>query len=109
MSLEEFAKLIPANQRRSLLRGMTEIQKKFLEKLRKASKPVRTQSRAMIIIPEMVGKHVMIHSGKEWIKVEMKTEMLGHRLGEFSPTRRKVGHSAPGIGATKSSKFLPLK
>ncbi len=109
MSLEEFAKLLPARQRRSLLRGLTEKQKKFLEKLRKSEKPIRTHLRDMIIIPEMVGKKVLVHNGKEWILVDIKPEMLGHYLGEFALTRKRVVHSAPGVGATRSTKFLPLK
>jgi small subunit ribosomal protein S19 len=109
MSLEEFAKLLPARQRRTLLRGLTEKQKKFLEKLRKSEKRVRTHLRDMVIIPEMVGKKVLVHNGKEWILVDIKPEMLGHYLGEFALTRKRVVHSAPGVGATRSTKFLPLK
>lgn len=109
MSLEQFAKLLPSRQRRTLLRGLKPEQKKILERLRKAEKPVRTHLRDMIIIPEMVGKIVMVHNGKEWLRVDIKEEMVGHRLGEFALTRKRVQHSAPGVGATKSSKFLPLK
>ena len=109
MSLEEFAKLVPSRERRSLLRGFNDTEKKFLEKLRKSEKPVKTHLRETVIIPEMLFKKVLIHNGKEWILVDIKTEMLGHRLGEFALTRKKVTHSAPGVGATKSSKFLPLK
>ena len=109
MSLDGFAKLISSRERRHLTRGFMEEEKKFLEKLRKTNKPIRTQCREMVIIPEMVGKKVMIHNGKEWIVKDLTTEMLGHRLGEFSLTRKKVSHSSPGVGATKSSKFLPLK
>lgn len=109
MSLGEFAKLLPSRQRRSLLRGLNEKQKKFLERLRKSEKPVRTHLREMIIIPEMVFKRVLIHNGKEWLLVDIKPEMVGHRLGEFGLTRKKVTHSAPGVGATRASKFLPMK
>jgi len=109
MSLEEFAKLVPSRERRSLLRGFNDVEKKFLEKLRKFEKPVKTHLREMVIIPEMLFKKVLIHNGKEWILVDIKAEMLGHRLGEFALTRKRVVHSAPGVGATKSSKFLPLK
>jgi small subunit ribosomal protein S19 len=63
----------------------------------------------MIIIPEFVGKQFMVHNGKEWIKVDVRAEMVGHRLGEYSRTTKYVTHSAPGVGATRSSKFLPLK
>lgn len=109
MSLEEFTKLLPSRQRRSILRGFNEKQKKLIEKLRKSEKPVRTHCRDMIILPEMIGKKVAIHNGKEWLVIELKQEMVGHLLGEFALTRKQVKHSAPGVGATKSSKFLPLK
>ena len=109
ISLEEFARLLPSRQRRSLLRGFSEKEKKFLKRLRKSDKPLRTHLREMIIIPEMVFKKILIHNGKEWLLVDIKPEMVGHRLGEFALTRRKVTHSAPGVGATRSSKFLPLK
>jgi len=109
MSLEEFAKLLPSRQRRGLTRGMTPIQKKFMIRIRRKTRPVKTHCRTLAIIPEMVGKRVLVHNGHEWVQVDIKEEMLGHRLGEFSQTRKRVMHSAPGVGATKSSKFLPLK
>jgi small subunit ribosomal protein S19 len=109
MSLEDFSKLIPSRQRRALLRGFSKEEKKFLERLRKSNKPVRTHLREMIIIPEMVFKKVLVHNGNTWVGVEIKPEMVGHRVGEFALTRKKVVHSAPGVGATKASKFLPLK
>lgn len=109
MSLEEFARLLPSRQRRSILRGFTEKQKKFLQKLREAEKPLRTHCREMIIIPEMIGKKVAVYNGKQWPVFEIRPDMLGHRLGEFALTRGRVLHSAPGVGATRSSKFLPLK
>lgn len=109
MSLEEFAKLLPARQRRTLLRGLTPQQKKLLTRMRKKQKPIKTHCRDMVVIPEMVGKRILVHNGKEWVSVDLTDEMLGHRLGEFSQTRKKVSHSSPGVGATKSSKFMPLK
>ena len=109
MSLEDFVKLVPSKQRRNLLRGLSEKEKKFLERLRKSDKPVRTHLREMVIIPEMIDKRVLLHSGKEWVLLMIKPEMVGHRLGEFVLTRKRVLHSAPGVGATRASKFLPLK
>ena len=109
LSLEEFLKLIPSRERRSVKRGFSEKQKKFLEKLKKSTKPVRTHCRNLVILPEMVGKQIMVHSGKDWIPLDVTVEMLGKRLGEFSQTRAKVSHSSPGVGATKSSKFVALK
>jgi small subunit ribosomal protein S19 len=110
LSLEEFVKLIPSRQRRALKRGFTESEKNLLATLRgNPKKFVRTRCREMVIIPEMIGKRVGVYNGKEYISVDIKAEMLGHRLGEFSMTRKEVKHSAPGFGATKSSKFIPLK
>ncbi len=62
-----------------------------------------------MIIPEMIGKKVMIHSGKEWKSVDITAEMVSYRLGDFCLTRTRVQHSSPGLGATKSSKFTALK
>jgi small subunit ribosomal protein S19 len=109
MTIEEFAKLITSRERRNLHRGFDDEEKKFLQKVRTSTKPVKTQSREFVIIPDMLFKRILVHNGKEWVAVDIKPEMLGHRLGEFSMTRRRVQHSAPGVGATKSSKFLPLK
>lgn len=109
MDLNEFLKLLPSRQRRSLKRGLSDTQKKLLEKIKKANKPVKTHCRDMVVVPEMVGKTIMIHNGKEWLKLEVTPEKLGHYLGEFAMTRKKVTHSGPGLGATKSSKFVALK
>lgn len=109
MSLEDFSKLLTSRQRRALLRGFSTEEKKFLERLRKSNKPLKTHLREMIIIPEMVFKKILVHNGNTWVAVDIKPEMLGHRLGEFALTRKKVIHSAPGVGATKASKFMPLK
>ncbi|KHO48300.1 MAG: 30S ribosomal protein S19, small subunit ribosomal protein S19 [archaeon GW2011_AR5] len=112
MSLEEFSGLLKSRQRRALRRGLPKQQKKLLEKIRKQKgkdKLIRTHSREMIILPEMVGAKLGIHNGREFVMVVIDSSMLGHRLGEFSQTRKKVQHSAPGLGATRSSKFVPLK
>ncbi len=110
MSLAEFSKLLPARERRSLKRGLTERQKKLLEKIRKnPNKFHKTHCRDMLILPEMIGVKIGVHNGKEYVPIEIKPEMIGHRLGEFVLTRKQVKHSAPGFGATKSSKFVPLK
>lgn len=109
MSLEEFAKLVPARERRKIKRGFTEVEKKFLESVRANEKDIKAQCRDMVIIPEMVGKTVKIHNGKEWVMLIIEPEMLAHRLGEFAQTRRQVKHSAPGIGATRSSASLSVR
>jgi len=110
MSIEKFAQLVPSRERRSLLRGLTERQKKLLENLRKyPDKFHRTHERDMVILPEMVGRKIGVHNGKEFVPITITEQMIGHRLGEFVLTRKRVKHSAPGIGATRASKHLPLK
>lgn len=110
MSLEEFAKTIPCRERRSLLRGLSERQKKLLEDIKNyPDKFHKTHERDLIILPDMVDKKIGIHNGKEFISVFIKAEMIGHRLGEFALTRRRIAHSSPGVGATRGSKHIPLK
>jgi len=110
MSLEEFSKLLTSRSRRSLLRGLTERQKKLLEQIRKEPEKFhRTQERDMVILPEMIDIKFGIYNGKEYKTVIVEPEMLGHRLGEFALTRQRVLHSAPGAGATRGSKHIPLK
>ena len=57
----------------------------------------------------MIGQTIKVHNGKEFMIVSITEEMIGHCLGEFAFTRRRVEHSAPGIGATKSSAALSVK
>ena len=110
MGLDDFRKIITSRERRSLRRGLTEDQKKLLMKIRKnPGKFHRTKSREMVITPGMLGVKMGVYNGKEYVTIEMKPEMLGHRLGEFAMTRKQIKHSAPGFGATRSSKFVPLK
>ena len=110
MDMKEFLPLLTSRERRALKRGFTPAQKKLLINIHRNRKKFhRTKSRQMVIIPEMVGTKIGVHSGKEYVSIEIKPEMLGHRLGEFVPTRKTVKHSAPGFGATKSSKYVPLK
>jgi len=94
-------------------------------------KPVNTHLRNTIIVPSMIGSIVGVHNGKTFNQVEIKPEMIGHYLGEFSITYKPVHHGRPGIGgmlfvcdffffffffhliffnlATHSSRFVPLK
>ena len=108
MSLNEFAQLVPSRQRRSLLR-MSEAKKRFIEKVISSNEPKRTHFRDLVIIPAMVGKKVAVYNGKEFVYIDIKPEMVGHFLGEYTPTRKPVKHSAAGIGATRSTKFIAVK
>jgi len=114
MDLKEFMELLPSGKRRSIKRGFTAPQKIFLKKLDKAiegdyKKPVKTHCRSMIILPKMVGMMVHVHRGKEFVPVKIEMEALGLRLGELVLTRKKVEHSAPGVGATKSSTAISAR
>jgi small subunit ribosomal protein S19 len=108
MSLKEFALLLKSRERRKLNRGLTIEEKKLLKKL-ETSNDVKTHCREMVILPLMVDKTIRVHNGKEFVPVKITPEMIGHRLGEFSITRKRVIHHAPGIGATKSSAALSVR
>jgi len=118
MSMDEFIRLVPSRQRRSLQRGLSQEQRSLLEAIRKVkesqeatTKPVviKTHARDMIILPEMVGATLLVHNGKEFTSIEIKPEMIGHYMGEFAITNKPVKHGVPGIGASRSSMYVPLK
>lgn len=118
MSLDKVIELLPARQRRSLKRGFLPRQQKVLDKMRKLKKEgtkdgrpiiIKTHSRDMIVIPEMVGTTFGIYNGHEFVEVKIMPEMIGCYFGEFAPTRQRVQHGDPGMGATRSSMFVPLK
>jgi small subunit ribosomal protein S19 len=117
MSMDEFINMLPSRQRRSLQRGLTPEQRILLEKLRAAKEAqkqgkdvnIKTHVRDLIILPEMVGAKIAVHNGKEFVAMEIKPEMIGHYLGEFAITNKPVRHGTPGIGASRSSMYVPLK
>jgi small subunit ribosomal protein S19 len=113
MKTEEFVNLLPSRQRRSLLRGTSDKQKKLMAKIEKAKSGEKvklyTHCRDVIITPDMLDLTIHVHMGKGFVRVNIIPEMLGHYLAEFALTRGKVRHGMPGIGATKSSLYIPLK
>jgi len=109
MDLKEFTSLLPARQRRSLKKGINDDHKKVLKKIKTGKKDIKTHYRDMIILPEMVGAVVRVHSGNKFLPVHIKEEMVGHYLGEFILTRKMVQHSAPGVGATRSSASISVR
>ncbi len=109
LSIEELSLLLPSRQRRKIKRGFTEAEKTFLKRLDKSKKDVETHCRDMIILPNMVGRIIRVYNGKEFVPIGIMPEMIGHYLGEFSFTRKRVAHSAPGIGATRSSASIAVK
>ena len=117
ISMDEFIHLLPSRQRRSLRRGLSNEQRKLLENIRlvkesmRQGKPMtlKTHARDMIILPEMVGATVLVHNGKEFVSITITPEMIGYYLGEFAITNKPVRHGTPGIGASRSSMYVPLK
>ena len=109
LSLSELAELFPARQRRKLKRGLTDSQRSLMKKLEKKGNNIETHCRDMIVLPSMVGKTIRVHNGKEFKPVIIQAEMIGHYLGEFSLTRNRVAHSAPGVGATRSSAAISVR
>jgi len=119
LSQEKLCELLHARARRRLRdRGLKRKHATLLKKLRDAKKSaptgekpevVKTHLRNMIVVPEMIGSVVGVYNGKTFNSVEIKPEMTGFYLGEFSITYKPVKHGRPGIGATHSSRFIPLK
>ncbi|WP_224334237.1 30S ribosomal protein S19 [Haloprofundus halobius] len=115
MELDEVAELLPARQRRTINRGLGVEHEKLLEKARDkteeetANDPIRTHLRDMPVVPAFVGLTFAVYNGQSFERVQVQPEMIGHYLGEFQLTRNSVEHGQAGIGATRSSKFVPLK
>jgi small subunit ribosomal protein S19 len=110
MSMDEFIDLLPSRMRRSLRRGLSQEQKIVLERIRNDNgKPIKTHARDMVVLPEMVGKIIQVHSGNGFVELRINEKMLGHYLGEFIITNKIVRHGKPGIGASRSSMYIPLK
>merc|ERR1711900_103735 len=116
MQNEDLMNLFCARQRRKFSRGIKRQPITLLKKLRKAKKacpygekpvPVKTHMRNMVIVPEMVGSVVGVYNGKYFINVEIKPDMIGHYLAEFSITYTPVQHGRGDKGG--KSKFMPLR
>lgn len=109
MHTSEFNKLLPSRQRRSISRGYNDQQKAFFKKLEKKGNNVKTHCRDLVVLPNMVGKTIMIHSGKEFVPIMIIPEMIGKFFGELVETRKRIAHSNPGVGATKSSASVSVR
>ncbi|MCD6428809.1 MAG: 30S ribosomal protein S19 [Desulfurococcales archaeon] len=131
MPMDQLLQLLPARARRSLLResdskvqmrrlemGIKDSPRmKLLKKVMKAREllaqgknvVIKTHVRDMIILPVMVGLTIAVYNGKEFVPVKITPEMIGHYLGEFAPTTRKVEHGEPGLKATRSTLFVAMK
>jgi small subunit ribosomal protein S19 len=114
MSLEKLFELFPARARRSLTRGITDGKRKLIEEIKadkagKSKNPIKTHIRDLIVLPYMVGVTVNVFSGKEFVPVTITPQMIGHFVGEYVRTNKRVVHGAPGVGASRSSLYVPLK
>lgn len=113
LSVEEFTKMLKSRQRRSIKR-MGVSYKKFIAKVeaykkKNPGKTLKTHTRQAVILPSWIGMRFAVHDGKQFTEMQISGEMIGHRLGEFAFTTKHVVHSAPGIRATRGSKFLAVK
>jgi len=105
LNVREFAKSVKARARRSLLRNY-DVVEAFVNKCEEKNtkkQVIKTHNRALVIVPQLIGKTIGVYNGKEFVKVLIRDEMLGHRLGEFSQTRKIAKHTKVGVGATKST------
>ncbi|HYY67500.1 MAG TPA: 30S ribosomal protein S19 [Nitrososphaeraceae archaeon] len=118
LSIEALLPLLNARQRRSLDKRvahyMNDEKRKFREEVKLAREgklkgQLRTHIRDMIILPDMVGLSVNVHNGKDFSNITIKKEMIGHYLGEYAITNKRVQHGAPGVGSSRSSLYVPLK
>src|SRR3989338_2114052 len=109
MSLAQFAELLPSRERRTLKRGFTDTQQKFMDKLNSEKNKIKTHCRELVIVPLMVGKTISIHRGNKYEDVLIMPEMLGLRLGDMAMKRIRGKHSAPGIGATKGTSSASVR
>jgi len=118
LSVENLIPLLNSRQRRSLDRRlstyMNDEKRKFREDLKlarngKLDGQLKTHLRDMIILPDMIGLNVLVHNGKEFVSFTIRPEMVGHYLGEYSITNKRVQHGSPGVGSSRSSLYVPLK
>ncbi|VVB57777.1 30S ribosomal protein S19 [Candidatus Anstonella stagnisolia] len=113
---EQMLALLTSRARRSVLRGASKsmVYKKFMKKvaaIKKANpaKVIKTHVRDAVVLPDWVGLTFGVHNGKEFKNVQITVDKIGCRLGDFAHTTGRVLHSGPGVGATRGSKFIPLK
>ena len=114
LPLDKLLKLFPARIRRSLTRGINDNKRKLIGEMKAAKEgklktPINTHLRDLIILPYMIGTTVNVFSGKEFVPVTITSEMVSHYLGEYVITNKRVSHGAPGVGASRSSLYVPLK
>jgi small subunit ribosomal protein S19 len=113
INMQDFTKLIKARARRYLKKNSLQYRSlnEKVERYKKGGidKPIKTQTREAVILPSWINMKFEVYNGKEFIQLVIAPNMIGRRLGEFVYTTKRVQHSAPGIRATRGSKFLAQK
>ncbi len=109
----DFNRLVNSRARRWLKRNSLNyrelMEKVKVAKAREVKRAIRTHTREALILPSFIGLDFEVYDGKVFQKVRITANMIGHRLGEFAHTTKRVQHSNPGIKATRGSKFLSVK
>jgi len=111
LGVREFAKLVRARERRNLLRNFQKTEE-FLHRAEKKQgnkKQIRTHIRDIVVVPQMIGMKIQVYNGRQFTPIEITGDMLGHKFGEFAPTRAKIVHTKKGVGASKGSKSKSKK
>ena len=115
MSNAEVVAMFKARARRRFRHGVSQRYTALIQKLQASAKKcqvgekpkaIKTHLRDAIIMPEMVGSIAAVYSGKYWNEVEIRADMIGDYLAEYSMTYKPVKHGKVGHGATRGSKFV---
>lgn len=116
MTDEEFISKYAKSRARRAHKRMSEnvSYRKLVEKVKKLKSAgkntvIKTHVREAVVLPSWIGLKFGVHNGKEFVNVQITPMMVGKRLGDFAHTTKRVQHSGPGVGATRGSKFVPLK
>jgi len=113
LQMDSYLKMMTSRQRRCIKRNSMNY-RNLIEKVKNykekgSQKPIRTHIREAVIRPDWVGTTFEVHDGKELKRIVITANMLNHALGQYVYTTKRVQHSAPGIRATRGSKFLAAK
>ena len=111
LDVREFAKYLRSRQRRTVLRQFQKVED-FINRAREKQnkdKRIRTHQRDLVIVPQMIGMRISIYNGNNFVPIEVVGEMLGHKFGEFAPTRSRIKHGSAGVGATKGTRSKSKK
>ncbi|ELQ75164.1 40S ribosomal protein S15 [Trachipleistophora hominis] len=109
MPLCNLKALLPSALRRHINRGFSEEEYTLIKQCERNEPDIKTKCRNMMILPVMIGQVVGVHNGCNFVEIDVKPEMIGRRFKDLVPTKTSKAHGRPGVGATSSSKFVPLK